>query len=141
MAATAENSYCLVAAADTFFEGRLHATAWDVMEALDPNKDKALIQATRMLDSYIAWHEPIDRTDVEAVIPQELSDATCELAYTILAGDIQVKDDLDGLDAVGLSGMNLKKKGKKSFIPDHVFLIIAHLGRRKGTGSIEIVRS
>lgn len=142
MPADATNSFVLVTEADLYFDARLHSSAWTLSASED--KDRSLIHASRILASYIVWAETDD------IIPPTfelcdpvIKDATCELALVLLQGDTQVKDDLEGLNSIGLSGMSVQANGKgKAIIPDHVFTLISHLGKRRkaGGGSLELVR-
>ena len=135
--ADSSNSYCTVDLAETYFDARLHAAAWTGAD--DEDKERALIQATRALDSYVAWIEQPDK----AAPPQVVMDATCELALVLLAGDVQVKDDMDGIQQVSIAGMTIVSAGAgKRLIPDHVSLLLREYGRVKGGGgSLEMVRS
>ena len=133
--ADSSNSYLILSEAVIYFDARLHSLPWDNAETED--HDRALIQATRLLDTYLVWHEIPDKTDPG----QAIKDATCEMALVLLSGDTQVKDDLEGLESVGLKGMAIKAKGKKQVVPAHVYMIVSHLADRKNTGVIEIVRA
>lgn len=132
--ADSSNSYITVAAADIYFDARLHADAWN--DADPDNKERAVIQATRVLDTYLVWYETPDKTDPDPAI----MDATCEMALVLLAGDTQVKNDMEGLESVGLKGMNVKARGRKSVVPKHVFVIVSHLATIKST-TTGVVRS
>ena len=48
------NSYANVADADAYFDGHLYATAWSA--ATTPNKEKALVWATRLIDSQFQFN-------------------------------------------------------------------------------------
>jgi hypothetical protein len=50
---TDSNTYISLDDADTYFEGRLNATAWTGAD--DPTKKAGLVQAARILDQYILW--------------------------------------------------------------------------------------
>ena len=131
------NSYSTVAQAEVYFDARLHAGAWTGAEADD--KERALIQATRILDSYVTWAEVPDK----AAPPQTITDATCELALVLLSGDVQAKDDMEGIQQVSIAGMSITAATTaKRIIPAHIRLLIGEYGVIKGgTGSIELVRS
>ena len=47
------NSYLTVSAADDYFNARLNSDDW--LNAVPADKEKALIQATRILDQYCIW--------------------------------------------------------------------------------------
>jgi len=136
------NSFVLIDYAESYFDGRLHSSTWNDTSAED--KERALIQASRILNSYVKWIA----TDVIipptfALCEDVVKQAACEMGLVLLQGDTQVKDDLEGLGSIGLSGMNVQANGKgKAVIPDHVFSLISHLGKRRTAsgGSIELVR-
>src|SRR5215510_14550124 len=48
------NSYANVADGDAYFDGHLYATAWTGASA--PNKEKALVFATRLIDSQFQFN-------------------------------------------------------------------------------------
>ena len=50
---TAANSYITLADAEIYFEKRLHTDDWT--NASDADKNKALVQACRIIDSYCTW--------------------------------------------------------------------------------------
>ena len=50
---TSSNSYHTVATAQAYFDTRLHCDDWTNATALD--KEKALLQACRIIDSYCLW--------------------------------------------------------------------------------------
>lgn len=98
------NSYATVAEADLYHEGRLHASDWT--SATLEKKEAALVWATQSLESTIRW-DSWQTTLTQAlqwprygmlkrslydwvpdnVIPQELKNATAELARHHIAND------------------------------------------------------
>jgi len=84
-----ENSYIDIAGADEYFSGRLHAEIW--AGATEPDKDKALRQATKVID-----RQPLKgkKTDAEQTlafprypdkeVPQAVIEACCEEALALL---------------------------------------------------------
>jgi hypothetical protein len=102
------NAYRDVATATTYFDNRLHVSAWTTASADD--KARALIMATRRLDVvdflgeratasqrlqwpkvYVDEYELVEFTAAELArlfnansIPEEIGDATCELALMLL---------------------------------------------------------
>ena len=56
------NTYISLSDAETYMEARLHTSTWD--DATDPDKNAALVQATRMLDryaNYLGWPTDADQ--------------------------------------------------------------------------------
>lgn len=116
--ADSSNSYVTVAEADAYFDARLHASAWT--SASTGDKNAALIWATRLIDSNVcftgsptsssqplAWPRTgmIGRnggTVASDAIPQQLKDATCEMALLLLAGDPTAASQTA---AIGLTGL------------------------------------
>ena len=143
--ATAQNSLCTVAEADAYFDTRLHADAWTAIEEGNEDKDRALIAATRLFSTYLQWADKGFNgvAGDENGVGQVLKDACCEMALVLLQGDVQVKDDMEGIASISLSGMSIVRgSDRKSIIPPHVFRMIAHLAKFKmPTGIMDVVRS
>jgi hypothetical protein len=134
--ADSSNSYVTVEEAASYFDTRLNSSAWT--SALADDKARALIQASRIFDGYLNWLEEIDK----AAAPIEVKNACCEMALVLLQDDTQVKNDMEGISEINLSGMSVKASHqKKSIIPFHVFRLIAHLVDSGNAGTIEIVRA
>jgi len=77
--------------AQTYFDGRLNTTCWD--DALDADKDKALLQATRALDRLNYRGKKADPDQVlqfprngDTTIPDDIMCATAEEALALLEG-------------------------------------------------------
>jgi hypothetical protein len=106
------NSYIDIAGADEYFSARLHADAWANASADD--KEKALKQATKIIDRQLFKGRPVDlsqplafprcylapgapasqyRFDIlpgwwcETDVPQAVKDACCEEALALIAAD------------------------------------------------------
>lgn len=135
--ADTSNSYCTSAQATAYFDSRLHSGTWEAAD--DEDKERSLIQATRILDSYVAWNEPIDKT----AVPEPVASAVCELALVLLSTDIQVVDDMNGLKQISVAGITLVADDKgKDLIPLYIRLMLSDYGSVKGKGgSVELVRS
>lgn len=58
---TGANTYISLADAETYFEGRVNVTTWDA--ATDATKNAALVQAARILDTYVTWVGWLTDTD------------------------------------------------------------------------------
>lgn len=95
------NCYIDLTDADAYFAVAIHAALWEA-ETDDTVKEKALITSTRILDRQtwagtkydasqeLAWpRSGVTDRDGDAVeedeVPQEILDATCELALSLLA--------------------------------------------------------
>lgn len=81
--------YATIAEANTYFSGRLNTDAWDSANA--SNRTKALTMATRAIDMLNFQGERTDDTlssqfprGGDTVVPQEIKDATCEIALALL---------------------------------------------------------
>jgi len=127
------NTYLSLSDANSYFEGRLHVSAWT--DATDASKNAGLVQAARILNNYVAWlgyktdqdqamkwprwgicyegsmyyecpGEP--QTWIYSLgsetIPQEIKDAQCELALVLLSQDTQAVPDTAGYSQVGVEG-------------------------------------
>lgn len=144
-------------------------TQGDAVERLTANtKEKALIQATSMLDEYFNWFGTIldedqalrfprysayDRDGYvydEEEIPQELKDATCEMALRLLQGDSMTEPSLttQGFSEVTLGPINVKvdTSNKDDVVADTVVSMVSHLGAptayaNRGTKVVPLWRS
>ena len=151
------NSYINLANADVYFGTRLFSDVWT--EASDLDKTKALIQAARTLDNFIAWHgvkadpdntmqwpqvgvydyEVVDGvvTEVEIVdiVPTEVVTAQCELAIYLLGGDRMALADTSGFSELTISGaisFKVDKASNAKVIPVNVWQLVSKFGRKKG---------
>jgi hypothetical protein len=107
---TSSNSYLDADEAADYFAERLHSSAWTAASAGD--KDAALIQATRVIDARVCF-AGMATTATQAlrwprsglvsmngyplgddVIPDQLKDAVCELALTLLDGDVTIESEI-----------------------------------------------
>jgi hypothetical protein len=142
------NSYISVAEADVFFANTVGNSAWP---SSGSNKEAALIEASRILDSQFKWNGFIanndqalrwPRTDVydadgrllSAVsIPKLVKDATCNLAYFLLqnGGLNQSQSDLKGLK---LGPIDLKFVEGQSVIgvPKYIVKSLQSIGQYEG---------
>lgn len=130
------NSYADVSDGDTYHETRLHVDDWT--DANTADKEKALMWATRLLDDMVEWNGR--KTDDDQAldwpryqiydedgyyidhntIPQDIVDATCELARTLLVEDITGSPDTLGFSYLraGDVAVNVDKRDR-----DSVFII------------------
>lgn len=117
------NTYVLLADAQTFFDARLHSSAWDDA-ADDDTRNRALVTAARLLDQFdyvgtqadpdtpqaLAWpREGYDLTGAELdsdAIPQAVVDAQCVVALALLASGTT-----DPLAVATLSGLKSVQSG------------------------------
>lgn len=103
------NSYITVAELDAYAAGRLHVAAWAA--ATTAQKEAAVIWATRVIDARVcflgaaadavqalAWPRTglLTRNGfalASTVIPQQLKDATAEMALALLASDVTAESE------------------------------------------------
>lgn len=151
-------SYIDVAAADLYFDNRLHATAWT--GATSDDKERALNMATRELDSRVEW-EGLKAETAQALawpryglydddgyslatdaLPDELVNACCEFALILLGQDTTAPAGTAGFEAMKIGPIDLKfdKGDRVKAIPDIVFAPLAKWGSRRSRGVIEMVR-
>ena len=155
------NSYLSLAAAETYFEAHLYAAAWGA--ATDANKNKALAQATRLLDANSVWKGykltstqllQWPRKDVEHdnfclatnVVPVEVRNATAELAGLFISEDLTAEVDQNALAGISLGKgaleIDFKDNRSKRQIPIHINDLLRGLGRVSAGGSgINIVKA
>ena len=152
------NSYASVADADTYHAGHLYATGWAQSET--GKKEKALIMATRLLDQGVKWkgfaandtqalqwprHNVMDRAGFSInsnEMPQDLIDATAELARLLLASDRTAEDDTKGFRSIGVGSIKLDidKADRKDVIDRTVARMVSPLGFVIG-GQVRLVRT
>ena len=106
------DAYITLAEANTYLEGQIAATAWRV-ETSDDNKGRAIVSATRFIDRQLWDGSKVDAYQVHAfprtglvypgddavevpstTVPQEVLDATAELASLLLDGS-EVQTNID----------------------------------------------
>ena len=98
------NSYTTLAEADTYFESRLNVTNWT--GAVTDDKNRALVQATRKIDYFNYYGDrefpdvpqalrfprinlgTFDGIDLDSIIPEQVKEATYELAIYMLSVDM-----------------------------------------------------
>lgn len=119
------NSYISVADANSYFADRMNSAVWDGATAVGL-KDKALIQATQIIDNqkfiglrtnpvqdlaFPRFGIYIDNVLVDStVIPKRVKDATCELAIWVLQSDFTTPDELAGFSSVQLGPIKVDTK-------------------------------
>ena len=133
------NSYASVADADAYYDGHLYASAWTA--ATTGNKEKALVFATRLIDSqfqFNGWkaHDeqalqwPRERCQdpdrgfpvtilllaigayVESnIVPKAVVDATCEMARELLIADRTAAAPGEGIDYKRTADSNATSDG------------------------------
>lgn len=84
-------SYLTIPEAQTYFNTRLHTEPWDC--AIDDQKTKALAMATNIIDRLNYEGEKTNEAqvnqfprDADTVVPQDIMDATTEIALSLLDG-------------------------------------------------------
>ena len=142
----AANSYLTRAEANSYFDTRLYSDAWK--NASDDKKDAALVWSTRLLDRSIIWNGALTsltqklrwpRTGATTldgqlytanVIPDELKEATAELALYLLRKDRTAETGREGIKSFEVASFSVEfdKQTEPEVIPDAVYQLIAHLG-------------
>jgi hypothetical protein len=127
------DTYITLVEATTYFESRLNTTLWD--SATTANKEKALKQATQMIDfrdykgrRYSQLQilkfprsglrdDGVDLDDSE--VPQKVKNAQCELAIYLLNDDYTAPDDLANFTNVKVGPLEISTRAssQKPFPP------------------------
>lgn len=111
------NSYVSLEFANSFFETIVDPGAWT--DATDDQKNRALIQATRIIDTEVRWNGqridptqplswPRDAMVVDGIllgsttIPEQLKEAVCYTARDLLTADPTAEPDSSGIKRLGL---------------------------------------
>ncbi len=160
------NSYSTKAEASSiggYFETRLFSTDWT--DASTPDRNIALVWATRLLDDWVEWqgHKVSDgqalrwpRSSVSDrdgyafdndEIPQFLKNATAELAVYLLEEDPTAAPDTLGFSRLKVASLELvvdkSDRDKESVIPDSVKSMVELYGKirqRGGSSSVDLMR-
>jgi len=155
------DSFCTLAEANTYFTNKLYSTTWDASSTAD--REKALKQATRILDEKIAWTGTRatstqalgwGRTDVyydgitvsSTAIPKQIINATSEFAGHLLEKDTTINAEGKGLNSLSVGDITLDfdKQDTAGVMPDIVQEMLRGWGviyARAKFGSVAVVRS
>ncbi len=157
------DSYATIDEATAYFAARLNSSAWTA--ASDANKETALKQATRMLDSFVDWigvrTEPTQALawprcaasdavellvrDGAAIasdeIPEAVKQATCEQALHLLSFDPTRPQSLavKGFKTAGAAGMTVEadKTARPDMLASMAIAILeAGLGRLRAGATV-----
>lgn len=152
------NSYVSLEYANRYFIGRrLYSSAW--ITATDDTKIVAIKQASSLLDSEFAWTGTGPLTTTQGLswpragawdrdynpvvgVPGKVRDATCELAFYLLASDRLV-----GRDGVGIKSLKVDviqivydKTDSPETLPSYVARMLLGLGTPLRGGQIRNVK-
>lgn len=160
------NSYVTLAEANAYFALRPRSTVWEDADSED--KQKALLQAARILDTRVAWkgtivnyeqlmawprHNVRDYTANDGSmlrfdrIPRWLKEAQYEQAFDILNRDTIAESESDGIASlsVGPISISYESGGAMEFtLPRPVRDLIQHYGDFQdgaSSGTVPVVRS
>ena len=162
------NSYASVADADAYHDGHLYASAWTA--ATTPNKEKALVMATRLIDGQfqfagvravggqaLQWPR-VSCLDPDAddsllsgryvssnVVPRGVSGATCEMARELLVADRTAAPAGEGLkyQNVGTTQTGYDKSDTRPVISHVAQALLAKYGSmlKSKSGAVRLVRT
>ncbi len=155
---TDSNSYATAANGDAYHDKHLYAGAWT--GATTATKEAALAMATRLLDQHVDWAGRQASQDQAlawprfgvrdrggfaisgGTIPQELIEATAELARLLIAADRTAEADTKGFKSVAIDGLDMEvdKDDRARVIPSVVARMIEPLGRVRG-GTLRLKRA
>lgn len=158
------NSYVAVAEADDYWATRIYKNTWDAATTTD--KQNALIFATRLLDTWVDWKGYITKEDQALrwprydvytrdgwaidsdVIPDDIKNATSELAGYLLQGDSTGQPDTLGFSRLKVGDLELEidklDRDKYGALPDSVIAFVepyGHIRKRGGSRTIGLVRA
>lgn len=160
------NAYANAADGDAYHDGHLYATAWTA--ATTPNKEKALVMATRLIDGQYQFHgvkanedqalqwprEGCSDPDADGwnggtvaddVVPKAVIEATCELARELLVADRTATPPGEGLKYynTGTEQTGYDKDDKRPVIPHVAQALLAKFGAllKSRSGAVRLVRS
>jgi hypothetical protein len=163
------NSYISLEDAEKYFATRLNSGIWS--SATDEDKSIALIMATRALDNYLTFRGIKYSVDQSREFPRlsnqvqsflqfsefdtirhyltfpkaKLEEATCEQALFMLREDVLIKNDLDGVKVLEVTGSvhieTFENKNESAFVPNYIYDILSQYAFKKnGSGMIKMQR-
>ena len=156
------NSYCTLAEADQYHDDRpAVSTTW--ADASDGNKTKALLWATKLMESLFAWTGYattttqaigwprtglLDRIDTALdsdTVPAEVKNAQAEYARALLVENLAQDNDIEvqGISSIkaGSVALAFNSSQYNKVIPDAVFLQIPSAWFSSVRGRISSTRS
>jgi hypothetical protein len=156
------NSYANSADGDAYYDGHLYATAWTAASA--PNKEKALVMATRLIDAeyqFAGWkttaeqalqwprmscRNPDGEDDLPTdAVPKAVQDATCELARELLIVDRTGAPAGEGLryEVDGTLQKGYDKRDRRPIISHVAQAMLAKYGGmlRSRSGAVRLTRA
>ncbi len=118
------NSYCSCTDTQSYFDGRLNTDAWD--DATSTNQQKALIQATRMIDRLNFIGKKTAETqiqqfprDADTAVPTYIENACSELALSLLDG-IDLEQEADNARTLSVRYATVALSYDKDAPPEHI---------------------
>jgi hypothetical protein len=159
------NSYASLAEAENYHLAHAYPTVWE--DAIDDERNRALVTATRLLDTLIEWDGWV-ATPTQAllwprvglvgangypilptVIPEPLKWATAEFARQLLSSDRTADSDAaaQGLTSVTAGPVTLtfdRAQAAGQVIPDAVFYLVRLWGsirKRGGNMTVKLERA
>lgn len=156
-------SYVSVSDSDDYWGTRIYKDAWDT--ATNTEKQNALMFASRLLDTWIDWkgrrtvenqglrwprYDVNDRDGWRLdsdIIPDDIKDATSELAGSLLVTDTTAQPDTVGFSRIKVDVLELEidklDRDKYGALPDSVLALVEPYGsvrNRGGSGVVTLVR-
>jgi len=152
------NSYATVAEGDLYHETRLHVTEWT--GATMVTKTAAIIWATRLLNDHFDWSGTIT-TETQAlpwprysaydtrgvlieqtVVPQELKNATAELARLLIIADREAEPETAGINSmsVGSLALSFNPNDRNKVIRKDIIMMLASFSEPKNSMFKRVVR-
>lgn len=118
-------AYITESEADTYFEGHLFSDAWD--NATTANRTKAREHATRILNRLRykgtktddAQDDEFPRDITNDVVPQEIIDATAEIALALLDG-INPEREIENISVTSQGYAQARSTYNRDFVQFHV---------------------
>ena len=151
------NSYVTLAEANTYFEARLHVSNWT--DATDDTKNRALVMATRRINQETFYGtretttqrlafpriglEDLDGIELDSIIPEQLKEATYELAIHLIGTDMSKPSvDTSNVSEVQVGSVKAKYIVDKNdnvsqsydTLPPFVLSLLADLSKTVATG-------
>ena len=132
------NSYVLLEEAESYFSGRLYATAWN--NATESDKEKALLTSVSLLDNAVLWagEKRYERQDLEFprknirglpedLIPKNIKTAQLELALLLLQTDLTAPQTSPEISSIQVESIKLQynRAERSKIIPDSILALVS----------------
>jgi len=154
----AANSYISRANADSYFERHLHKGTWT--GSTQTTKNAGVVMATRLIDDYFAFvgtkvgttqalefprfgvEDRSGNTLTATTLPNELVEATAELAQFLIASDRAADPEGIGFEKLKVGNLELvpDRNNTVQVIPNIVTMMLLSISTKRGGATLRVAR-